>query len=329
MKKQGLGLLLIAALIFSGSLATSPLAGAAAQPFGQWLEELRAEARERGISKKILETALSDLEPIERVIELDRQQPEFTLTFQEYRERVVPQSRIDRGRRMMAEHRELLEEIGGEYGVQPRFIVALWGIETDFGRVTGGFPIIDSLATLAHDGRRSEYFRGELFNALQILDEGHITVDEMKGSWAGAMGQSQFMPSSFLNFAVDYTGDGRRDIWHTREDVFASAANYLARSGWRDDMTWGRQVRLPDGFDPNLAGLDHRKRIGQWQELGVRRADGSNLPGRQLMASIIIPDENDPETAFMVYENFRTTLKWNRSNYFALAVGLLSDAISQ
>ena len=329
MKKQGLGLLLIAALIFSGSLATAPLAGAAAQPFGQWLEELRAEARERGISKKILETALSDLEPIERVIELDRQQPEFTLTFQEYRERVVPQSRIDRGRRMMAEHRELLEEIGGEYGVQPRFIVALWGIETDFGRVTGGFPIIDSLATLAHDGRRSEYFRGELFNALQILDEGHITVDEMKGSWAGAMGQSQFMPSSFLNFAVDYTGDGRRDIWHTREDVFASAANYLARSGWRDDMTWGRQVRLPDGFDPNLAGLDHRKRIGQWQELGVRRADGSNLPGRQLMASIIIPDENDPETAFMVYENFRTTLKWNRSNYFALAVGLLSDAISQ
>ena len=329
MKKQAMALLMIAALIFSGSLVTAPLAGAATQPFNQWLEELRAEARERGISEKILDTALSDLEPIERVIELDRQQPEFTLTFQEYRERVVPQSRIDRGRRMMAEHRELLEEIGGEYGVQPRFIVALWGIETDFGRVTGGFPIIDSLATLAHDGRRSEYFRGELFNALQILDEGHITVDEMKGSWAGAMGQSQFMPSSFLNFAVDYNGDGRRDIWHNREDVFASAANYLARSGWRDDVTWGRQVRLPDGFDRNLAGLDHRKRIGQWQELGVRRADGSNLPGRQLMASIIIPDENDPETAFMVYENFRTTLRWNRSNYFALAVGLLSDAISQ
>ncbi|ADH86343.1 lytic murein transglycosylase [Desulfurivibrio alkaliphilus] len=327
MKKQGLAMLLIALLMISGPLAGP--ASAAEQPFEQWLTELRQEAKGRGISATTLDAALTGIEPIPRVIELDRQQPEFTLTFVQYRDRVVPQSRINMGRRLLEEHRELLTEIGKEFGVQPRFIVALWGIETDFGRITGGFPVINALATLAYDGRRSSYFRGELLNALQILDEGHIGVDEMKGSWAGAMGQSQFMPSSFLNFAVDYNGDGRRDIWHTLPDVFASAANYLAKSGWRDDQTWGRAVQLPADFDRSLAGLETRKRIGQWQELGVRRPDGSDLPTRQLMASIIIPDqENHPDIAFMVYENFRTTLRWNRSNYFALAVGLLSDAIA-
>jgi membrane-bound lytic murein transglycosylase B len=329
MRKPSWALLMIAVMMLTGLLAPVAAATAAEKPFAEWLVELRAEALERGIQPATLDAALAGVEPIPRVIELDRSQPEFTLTFAQYRERVVPRSRIEMGRQRLADHRELLEEIGRQYGVQPRFIVALWGIETDFGRLTGGFPVIASLATLAHDGRRSSYFRGELLNALQILDEGHISPEEMKGSWAGAMGQSQFMPSSFLNFAVDYDGDGRRDIWNSRADVFASAANYLARSGWRADQTWGRPVRLPAGFDQSLAGLDTRKPIGQWQALGVRRADGSSLPARQLSASIIIPDEGNPQEAFMVYENFRTTLKWNRSNYFALAVGLLSDAIAE
>ncbi len=317
---------LAVALFFS--LLAQP--GSTAQaPFAEWLEGLKSEALERGIRAETLTAALAGVEPIPRVIELDQQQPEFTLTFQQYRDRVVPRSRIEMGRRLLAENRELLDEIGKKFKVQPRFVVALWGIETDFGRLTGGFPVISALATLAHDGRRSDYFRKELFNALQILDEGHITPDKMQGSWAGAMGQSQFMPSSFLNFAVDYDGDGRRDIWQTQADVFASAANYLAKSGWRDDQTWGRAVRLPSGFDRSLTGLETRKVIGQWQALGVRRANGDDLPTRQLSASIIIPDpDNSPETAFMVYENFRTTLKWNRSNYFALAVGLLSNAIA-
>ena len=310
------------------SLTTQP-GNAAQAPFAEWLEGLRSEALERGIRAETLDAALAGVEPIPRVIELDRRQPEFTLTFQQYRDRVVPRTRIEMGRKLLAEHHELLSEIGKKYKVQPRFVVALWGIETDFGRITGGFPVVASLATLAHDGRRSDYFRRELFNALQILDEGHISPEKMQGSWAGAMGQSQFMPSSFINFAVDYDGDGRRDIWNTTADVFASAANYLAKSGWRDDQTWGRAVRLPAGFDRNLTGLDTRKTIGAWQALGVRQFDGGDLPARQLKASIIIPDaDNSPETAFMVYENFRTTLKWNRSNYFALAVGLLSDAIA-
>ena len=298
-----------------------------AEDFQIWLEKLRVEAEGKGISQSVLDEALAGIQPIPRVIELDRRQPEFTLTFTQYRDRVVPQSRIKKGRVKYQENRDLLEEIGGKIGVQPRFIVALWGIETDFGRVTGGFKVIPALATLAHDGRRSAYFRKELLNALQILHEGHIAPKEMMGSWAGAMGQSQFMPSSFLAHAVDYDGDGRRDIWTTRPDVFASAANYLAKSGWRADQTWGREVKLPRDFDFALADLKVRKPIGGWQVLGVRRPDGGDLPTRQLSASIVLPEKGKMSPAYLVYSNYRTTLRWNRSTYFALAVGLLSDGI--
>lgn len=298
-----------------------------AEDFQIWLGKLRVEAEGKGISQSVLDEALAGIQPIPRVIELDRRQPEFTLTFTQYRDRVVPQSRIKKGRVKYQENRDLLEEIGGKIGVQPRFIVALWGIETDFGRVTGGFKVIPALATLAHDGRRSAYFRKELLNALQILHEGHIAPKEMMGSWAGAMGQSQFMPSSFLAHAVDYDGDGRRDIWTTRPDVFASAANYLAKSGWRADQTWGREVKLPRDFDFALADLKVRKPIGGWQVLGVRRLDGGDLPTRQLSASIVLPEKGKMSPAYLVYNNYRTTLRWNRSTYFALAVGLLSDGI--
>jgi membrane-bound lytic murein transglycosylase B len=328
MIKQGLATLLLAVLMLTVTSAGAPSSFAAEKPFGQWLQELRTEALQQGIGRQTLEAALTGIEPIPRVIELDRRQAEFTLTFQQYRERVVSQARIDMGRRLLAENRELLAEVGKRYGVQPRFIVALWGIESDFGRLTGDFLVINSLATLAYDGRRSKFFRSELLHALKILDEGHISPQAMKGSWAGAMGQSQFMPSSFITFAVDHDGDGRRDIWNTRADVFASAANYLARSGWRDDQTWGRAVRLPSGFNQNLAGVKTSKSTGQWQALGVRLPDGSALPARQLPASIIIPEADKPAVAFLAYPNFHTTLKWNRSNYFALAVGLLSDAIA-
>ena len=298
-----------------------------AEDFQIWLGKLRVEAEGKGISQSVLDEALAGVQPIPRVIELDRRQPEFTLTFTQYRDRVVPQSRIKKGRVKYQENRDLLEEIGGKIGVQPRFIVALWGIETDFGRVTGGFKVIPALATLAHDGRRSAFFRKALLNALQILHEGHIAPKEMMGSWAGAMGQSQFMPSSFLAHAVDYDGDGRRDIWTTRPDVFASAANYLAKSGWRADQTWGREVKLPRDFDFALADLKVRKPIGGWQALGVRQPDGGDLPTRQLSASIVLPEKGKMSPAYLVYSNYRTTLRWNRSTYFALAVGLLSDGI--
>ena len=300
---------------------------ASAKPFPIWLEEFRAEALKRGIRVQTLDTALNGLAPIPRVIELDRRQPESRFTFPQYLERVVTASRIADARERYRQHRQLLTEVGQKFGVQPRFIVALWGIESDFGRNTGGFSVIGALATLAHDGRRSKYFRGELINALKILDEGHVMASDMQGSWAGAMGQSQFMPSSFRAYAFDFNGDGRRDIWTTQADVFASAANYLARAGWRDDQTWGRKVRLPAGFERGLADLKVRKYLDEWQRLGVRKADGRDLPKRRLRASIVSPSKSGDGPAYLAYHNFRTILKWNRSNYFALAVGHLSDAI--
>ena len=294
--------------------------------FQKWVEELRREAEAEGIRPSTLKSALGALRPLPRVIELDRKQPEFTLTFRQYMDRVVPAARVEKGRRLLRENRALLDEVGAKFGVQPRFIVAFWGIESDFGRLTGGFPVIHALATLAFDGRRSAYFRGELINALKILDGGHIDLAKMSGSWAGAMGQSQFMPSSFLAYAVDHDGDGRKDIWKTKVDVFASAANYLARVGWKGDQTWGRPVRLPEGFDAGLASLKVRKRLKEWQGLGVRRADGGDLPKRDLVASLVLA-EGPGSPAFLAYANYHAILKWNRSTFFALAVGSLAERI--
>ncbi len=310
-------------------LAISPVApsSAAQQEFSVWLEGVRAEARQRGMKAATISSALSAITPIPRVIELDRRQPEFTLTFDQYIGRVVNQRRVRKGRARLAKHRNLLREVSAKYRVQPRFILALWGIETDFGRLKGGFPVVRALATLAYDGRRSAYFRKELFNALTIIDQGHITAKDMIGSWAGAMGQNQFMPSSFLRYAVDYDGDGRRDIWTSTGDVFASTANYLRRVGWRDDQTWGRMVRLPEGFDSALLGLEVKKGLADWQALGVRRFDGSDLPRRNLGASIVRPSK-DKGPAFAVYGNYRAILKWNRAHFFATAVGRLADRIA-
>ena len=302
-------------------------AKAIAEEFNTWLDTLKIEARSKGISQSTIESSLSGIKPIPRVIELDRKQPEFTLTFKEYLRRVVSDRRIRIGKAKLVEHEKLLAEISIKYGVQPRYIVALWGIETDFGRITGGFPVISSLATLAYDGRRSKFFRKELFLALKIVDKGHITAKDMLGSWAGAMGQNQFMPSSFHAYAVDYNRDGSKDIWKTLPDIFASIANYLSKSGWQGDQTWGRAVRLPDKFSSKLLGRKIKKGLNQWHELGVRKLSGKDLPKRNLISSIIRPEKGMVGPAFVVYHNYGVILKWNRSNYFATAVGTLSDKI--
>jgi len=299
-----------------------------AQPgFTAWLKELRAEAVHKGISEATLDAALSNIKRIPHVIELDRKQPEFTLTFAQYLQRVVPRSRVKKGRKKFSENREILKAVARKYGVQARFIVAFWGIETDFGGITGGFKVVPALATLAFDGRRSAFFRKELFHALRIIDAGHISAKNMTGSWAGAMGQPQFMPSSFNGYAVDHDGDGRKDIWTTRDDVFASAANYLSRYGWRGDERWGREVRLPDGFDASLQGLKVKKPIADWAALGVTLRGGAPLPGKTLLASLILPGGKGGP-AYLVYNNYRVILKWNRSHYFAIAVGHLADKIA-
>lgn len=313
-------------------LWSTPSAMATDQSFEEWLAELRLEAQSKGISTQTLDAALTGIKPIPRVIELDRKQPEFTLTFDEYLARVVPQSRKDKANARYQTHKALLDEVGEKYGVQPRFIVALWGIETDFGRVLGGFDVIPALASLAYDGRRSEYFRGELHHALKIIDEGHISADNMKGSWAGAMGQSQFMPSSFNHYAEDYDGDGRQDIWGTQADVFASAANYLKRVGWRKDLTWGRKVKLPQSgvaSAENAMALHDKKTwktLQEWASLGITRDDGTPLPSRNIEARLVLPAGKNG-AAYLVYKNFESILRWNRSNYFAIAVGTLADSV--
>ena len=315
-------MIVLTAMLFSGQALAEPDA-----KFLEWLAGVRMEARTQGISDAILDKSLADTAPIPRIIELDGNQPESTITFTNYINRIVNATRVRIGRAKLDAHRKILDQVGQEFGVQPRFIVALWGIETNFGQFTGGFSVVDALATLAYDGRRSAYFRGELMKAFKILEEGHIAPEDMKGSWAGAMGQSQFMPSSFLAYARDHDGDGAKDIWNTQADVFASAANYLKNVGWNDDLTWGREVRLPPGFDASLAALDVVKKIGDWQQLGVRRTDGADLPARTIDASIILPG-GQGQPAFMIYDNYRATLRWNRSHYFATAVGLLSDRIA-
>jgi membrane-bound lytic murein transglycosylase B len=315
--------------VVAAALALCLAAGSAAaneQSFDAWRGALRQEALSSGISAATFDTAFADVQPIPRIIELDRSQPEFTMTFPQYLERVVPQSRIDTAREKLRENRTVLEAVGKKYGVQPRFIVALWGIESDFGRRTGDFSVVASLATLAYDGRRSEFFRKELLDALHILEERHVSADRMIGSWAGAMGPNQFMPSSFRQYAVDYDGDGRRDIWSTQADIFASIANYLGSYGWKPDQTWGRPVRLPSGFDANLVSLEVEKPMSEWQRLGVRTISGGDLPSRELTASVVQPD-GAGGAAYLVYENYKKIMRWNRSTFFATAVGQLADYI--
>jgi membrane-bound lytic murein transglycosylase B len=307
-------------------LALAPQARAAEVDFGTWLAGVRQEAIAQGLNPQSVSQALAGAHPIDRVLELDRHQPETTLTFEQYIALVVSPQRLEQGRQNLAEHRALLDQVARRYAVQPRFIVALWGIESNYGKGSGDYPEISALATLAYDGRRSAYFRKELMAALKIVDQGWVRPEDMLGSWAGAMGQCQFMPSSYLRFAVSFNEDGRRDIWHRHEDIFASIANYLAQSGWHGDETWGRRVLLPTGFDANLAGLDKRKPLVDWQRLGVRALDGRDLVTRERQASLILPD-GPGGAALLAFDNFRATLKWNNSSYFAAAVGYLADGV--
>lgn len=311
------------------AICTCAQTARATENFDIWLSDLRDEAHRKGVSTPTITLALSDIQPIPRVLELDRKQPEGQMTFVQYRERIVSRKRIEEGRALYKFHQFELDKIAREYGVPAPYIVALWGIETSYGENTGGFEIIPALATLAYDGRRSDLFREELFNALKILDEGHVRLENMRGSWAGAMGQNQFMPSSFKRFAVDGNGDGRRDIWTSLPDVFASTANYLKRNNWRSNERWGREVTVPGNLPASLTGLEQQRTVTEWKGMGVRMKDGSPLPDERAMkASIVLPD-GAGGPAFLVYDNYRVIRTWNKSSYFASSVGLLADAIAQ
>jgi membrane-bound lytic murein transglycosylase B len=310
-----------------GALAAATVTRAeASMPFDRWLAELRAEALRAGISPGTVRTALGGIAPIPRVVELDRHQPERRLTWAEYRDRVVAEPRISNGRRAFADNRLLMDAVEERFGVSGRVVTAIWGIETNYGATTGGFPVIQALATLAHDGRRSSFFRSELLSALRILDQGHIALERMTGSWAGAMGQPQFMPGSFLAYAVDFNGDGRRDIWDSREDALGSIGNYLARANWRPGEPWGFEVRLPAGFDIGLADARSMRPLSAWSALGVRRADGWPLGQSEIPTAIAAPDGAGGQT-FAIHRNAQAIRRYNNSLSYVLAVGLLSALV--
>ncbi len=309
------------AAILAVALTSSASANAS---FEQWLRQMRNEATAQGVSGATFDAAFAGVQPVPRVIELFDRQPEVKLTFEEYLARVVPQARIERGRQLMRENKALLDQISASYGVPSRLIVALWGVESDFGRRQGDYQVVAALATLSWSGKRAAFFKQELIAALKIIDQGHATAQTLLGSWAGALGQCQFMPSNFLRLTVDHDGDGRRDIWNSRADVFASIANYMNKVNWRTGQSWGREVRLPAKF--SLKGNNGARRsLSEWQKLGVRREDGGDLPSTALSGQLLIPQGS--ERAFLVYDNHRAILAWNRSTYFALAVGQLMDAL--
>jgi len=294
--------------------------------FSVWLAAFRQEALARGIEPSTLDAALNAVHPLPKVLELDQRQPEFVDTFWNYLDARITPRQLRLGRDKLWIHRKLLAQIQHRHDVPPALLVALWGAETRFGAHTGGFPVPAALATLAHNGRRAAFFREELLNALRILQDGHVAAADMKGSWAGAMGQMQFMPSTFIDNAVDADGDGRKDIWRSLPDALDSGAHYLSRLGWRGDELWGREVRLPEGFDHSQALLTLKKPVNDWAALGVTLADGKPLPRSELPGAVLLP-QGHAGPAFLVYRNFEVLMAWNRSINYALSVALLADRL--
>ncbi len=324
----------------AASLPFSATATSDETQFFEYVAKLKDEAKSKGYSDELINTAFATVKFKKKVISNDKNQPERVETLETYLPKRVPTWKINRARKLYAENKPLLEKIAAEYGVQARFIVALWGLESNFGKIQGSYPVISALVTLAFDGRREALYKRQLWAALDILKAGHITLDKFKGSWAGAMGQTQFMPTSFMSYAVDYNQDGRKDIWTTKEDAFASIANYLKQAGWNDNLTWGRQVKLPASFDNSTIlkrGTKTRKEwlanwresersLADWQALGVRRMDGSDLPKVNIDAALVMPDDENGRM-YLAYDNYKALMHWNRSYYFATSVGYLSDRI--
>ena len=329
----------LAIILCSVCLSGSVVAKTQAE-FQTYLSDLKQEAIAKGYDSKLIDDAFATASYKEKVVSADKNQPEVKETLETYLPKRVPQWKIDRARKLYAENKDVLEQVAKEFGVQARFIVALWGLESNFGTIQGGHNVISSLVTLAFDGRREALYKRQLWAALDILKSGHITLDKFKGSWAGAMGQTQFMPTSFNAYAVDYNNDGRKDIWTTKEDAFASIANYLKQEGWDDSLTWGRQVKLPENFDSKYVlkrGTKTRKQwleywndsersLADWQALGVRKADGSDLPNVDVRAALVMPDDINGRM-YLAYDNYKVFMHWNRSYYFATSVGYLSDRI--
>ncbi len=295
--------------------------------FSACINTFSEKAKSSGISAKTINNSLLNARLNTRVLELDRQQPEFSTTFADYFNRRVTDQRIQQGQALFIKHRELLDRVAKQYGVPANYLLSFWGLETNFGGNFGNISVVNSLASLACDKRRSTFFTAELIAALRILDEGAIAPDKMIGSWAGAMGHVQFMPSAFLQYAVDYDGDNKRDLWNSTPDAMASAAKFLQGLGWQANNGWGREVKLQSDFPFLEAGLKNTKSLLEWSKLGVKSVDNKPLPQTDEQASLLVP-AGYQGPAFLVYQNFNVIMRWNRSEFYALAVGHLADRIA-
>jgi membrane-bound lytic murein transglycosylase B len=316
--------------------AVAPVPALPPPPFDVWLSDLRAEASSRGISDAVLDEALSGIEPVEQILQRDRTQAEFVLDLASYLKRRLTRPTVRTAQQMYSRHRALLGRVAKRYGVSARIIVSVWGLESNFGRFAGVRPTIQTLATLAYDQRRGTMFRNELLSALEILNRGDIDLARLKGSWAGALGQPQFMPSSYLEYSQDFDGDGRRDIWTSQPDVFASVAYYLRQHGWTEGAAWGREVKIPKAAHSKLEALPHRvegcradremsdpKPLSEWRRLGVRTSRGAPLPAASTPASLVMAGRR----SFLVYSNYEALLGYNCAHSYALSVGLLADRL--
>jgi membrane-bound lytic murein transglycosylase B len=311
--------------VLSGRAFAAPALAAAGDSFASFLNGVRAEARSAGIRPATLDRAFAGVSANQKVLERDRHQPESTWTWARYRGVVITDKRISDGRQAVGINRALFQRVEQRYGVGTGVIAGIWGLESSFGTGTGDFRVVEALATLAWEGRRASFFRGELMAALKILDQGDVAPGAMTGSYAGAMGQPQFMPSSYLRYAVDFEGHGRRDIWTSKADVLGSIANYLAKSGWRAGETWGQAVSIPAGTA--AAGRDAKRALSEWVRAGVRPLSGRWAAASDTPAGLVAPDGEGGDS-FAVFGNFTAIRRYNPSDYYAIAVGLIGDQVA-
>ncbi len=295
-------------------------------PFDKWVEQLWPQAKAGGVTRKVFDAAFKGVKPDPRVEKADSNQAEFVKPVWEYLDRAVSKRRIKNGRAKLRKYNSKLRRIERKYGVDRHVLVAIWGIETRYGRNKGSHNVIQAMASMAYSGRRTDFGRKQVLAALEILQRGDTTIDKLKGSWAGAMGHTQFIPTTFNKYGVDFTGDGQRDIWRSMSDALASAANYLSESGWETGQPWGYEIKLPKDFDYSQTGLGIRKLTAEWVGLGAKRIDGAKFDQWALEASVIVPaGANGP--AFLVFNNFRMIMRYNNAVSYALAVSYLSDRL--
>ena len=305
-------------------------------PFDKWLVDLRAEAIERGIAAELLDRALAGIEPVAQILERDRSQAEFALDLDTYLKRRLTAPTVRLAQQMLTRHRALLGRVEKTYGVSARIVVSVWGLESNFGRFAGVRPTIPALVTLAYDPRRGQMFRNELFSALEIVNRGDIELERLKGSWAGALGQPQFMPSSYLEYAQDFDGDGRKDIWSSQADVFASIALFLQKHGWTAGEAWGREITVPPLIQKAALAIPRRESgcrarrvmtdprpVAEWRKMGLRTRTNTPLPASTMSASLVEAGRR----TFLLYDNYEALLGYNCAHSYALSVGLLADRL--